>query len=115
MLSSTPTIDGINIPEFGKFTPSSSKMKVAIFVLALVGAILAIPQDKPDIVGERQDGPIAERQDEPVVERQDAPLADRQDDPVANRMYGKSALNGEKYIYYYFLNELAPVPSTDRS
>ena len=55
-------------------------MKVAIFVLALVGAILAVPQDKPDIVGERQDGPIAERQDEPVADRQD---------PVADRMYGK--------------------------
>ena len=63
---------------------SSSNMKVAIFVLALVGAILAVPQDKPDIVGERQDGPIAERQDEPVADRQD---------PVADRMYGKQALN----------------------
>ena len=74
-------------------------MKVAIFVLALVGIILAVPQDKPNIVGERQDGPIVDRQSEPVVDRQDAPIADRQD-PVANRMYGKSALNGEKEIYY---------------
>ena len=48
---------------------SSSKMKVAIFVLALASAILAVPQDKPDIVGERQDEPIAERQDEPVADR----------------------------------------------
>ena len=64
-------------------------MKVAVFVLALIGAILAVPQDKPDIVGERQDGWF-DRQDAPIAERQDAdePVADRQD-PVADRMYGK--------------------------
>ena len=64
-------------------------MKVAIFVLALVGAILAVPQDKPDIVEERQDGPIAERQEEPIADRQDEPIAERQDEPIADRMYGK--------------------------
>ena len=64
-------------------------MKVAIFILALVGAILAVPQDKPDIVGERQDGPIAERQEEPIADRQDEPIAERQDEPIADRMYGK--------------------------
>ena len=79
MLSSTLTTEGINIPKFGKFTLSSSKMKVAILVLALVGAILAVPQDKPDIV---------DRQDAPIVDRQDEPIAERQDEPVADRMYG---------------------------
>ena len=64
-------------------------MKVAIFILALTGAILAVPQDKPDIVGERQDGPIAERQEEPIADRQDEPIAERQDEPIADRMYGK--------------------------
>ena len=63
-------------------------MKVAIFVLALVGAILAVPQDKPDIVGERQDGWF-DRQDAPIAERQDEPIAERQDEPIADRMYGK--------------------------
>merc|ERR1712027_276270 len=65
---------------------NSSKMKVAIFVLALVGAILAVPQDKPDIVEERQEEPIADRQDEPIAERQDEPIADR--------MYGTGCANG---------------------
>ena len=91
MLSSILTSDGVNVLGFGKRTFSSSKMKVAVLVLALIGAILAVPQDKPDIVGERQDGPgWFDRQDEPIAERQDAdePVADRQD-PVADRMYGK--------------------------
>ena len=89
MLSSILTSEVVNIPGIGTFTFSSSKMKVAIFVLALVGAILAVPQDKPDIVGERQDGPIAERQEEPIADRQDEPIAERQDEPIADRMYGK--------------------------
>ena len=89
MLSSILTSEVVNIPGIGAFTFSSSKMKVAIFVLALVGAILAVPQDKPDIVGERQDGPIAERQEEPIADRQDEPIAERQDEPIADRMYGK--------------------------
>ena len=63
-------------------------MKVAIFVLALVGAILAVPQDKPDIVGERQDGWF-DRKDAPIAERQDEPIAERQEEPIADRMYGK--------------------------
>ena len=90
MLSSILTSEVVNIPGIGKFTFSSSKMKVAIFVLALVGAILAVPQDKPDIVGERQDGPgWFDRQDAPIAERQDEPIAERQDEPIADRMYGK--------------------------
>ena len=88
MLSSILTSEVVNIPGIGTFTFSSSKMKVAIFVLALVGAILAVPQDKPDIVGERQDGWF-DRQDAPIAERQDEPIAERQEEPIADRMYGK--------------------------
>ena len=55
-------------PELRKFSPADFKMKLSIFTLTLVGAVLASPQEKPPPAEERAASP----QDKPQ------PPADRQ-------------------------------------
>ena len=61
----------LGIPELLKFSVADFKMKLAIVIIALIGATLASPQDAPQPAAERTASP----QDKPQIasESQDEP------------------------------------------
>ena len=65
----------LGIPELLKFSVADFKMKLAIVIIALIGATLAYPQDGPQPSAERSASP----QDKPqkASEREDVDLTEK--------------------------------------